>query len=488
MSHHSVAIGHEFFGKIKSDYSNWKFALAREFFQNCADAPGSSLVTIEITEISESKSRLSVFNNGAPMSRDILMGKLLCLGGSTKDMVSTVGGFGVAKSLLYLCHESYEIATGDLVVRGSGGSYELLEGQVVVQGTRSTVVVEASADSLLREFRSLLSLAQWSGRVVLNGVVHSTSLRKGSPRRDLGFGQVYTNNSFPNKLVVRMNGLPMFQRYVRVDKCVLIELAGRSCDVLTSNRDGLQNDPQAALSAFVDELAVDKQSALKRRSPEYRHFEGYKLGFGGKKPQVATGAGESGVVCKIASNYLTAAERALGSWGRDDASTGAGPVALREAVRTLEFVVKNNTDLVVPDYYLPGSWGKYASQLASVWGALLVRLHVVLNRPGAFAVGFVFDADAPVTEASVESGKFGQVYFLNPAEVVSQSESASRSFRKRFKLTERNRLLMLAVHEFVHGSYGLSWHDEEYANKLTDVMVKVLDHRKEFNTCFTPDT
>jgi hypothetical protein len=96
-----------------------------------------------------------------------------------------------------------------------------------------------------------------------------------------------------------------------------------------------------------------------------------------------------------------------------------------------------------------------------------------------FALGFIFDESA---EAEFESGDYGKVYYLNPAKVVEQS-SGSKSFKKRFQLTERNRLLMFALHEFVHG-FGFGPHDEDYANKLTDMAGRVLDERKRFNWCF----
>ncbi len=81
------------------------------------------------------------------------------------------------------------------------------------------------------------------------------------------------------------------------------------------------------------------------------------------------------------------------------------------------------------------------------------------------------------------TGRFGRVYYVSPAKIVEQSTSYSKSFKKRFKLTERNRLIMVALHEFVHG-LGLSWHDEDFACKLTDMAWHVIDNRKRFNWCF----
>ena len=57
-------------------------------------------------------------------------------------------------------------------------------------------------------------------------------------------------------------------------------------------------------------------------------------------------------------------------------------------------------------------------------------------------------------EAQFEEGQYGTVYYVNPVMVVEQWTSGSRSFRKRFKLTERDRLISIAAHEFVHGGCG----------------------------------
>lgn len=109
-------------------------------------------------------------------------------------------------------------------------------------------------------------------------------------------------------------------------------------------------------------------------------------------------------------------------------------------------------------------------------------MHRMLKMENEFGIGFVFSEDA---EAQYEkTSEFGTVYYLNPAKVVEQTGTSSKSFKKRFQLTERDRLLSIAVHEVVHG-LGYSSHNEEYAGKLTDVFAMVLKERKRFNWAFT---
>jgi hypothetical protein len=147
-----------------------------------------------------------------------------------------------------------------------------------------------------------------------------------------------------------------------------------------------------------------------------------------------------------------------------------------------EFVIKNNTDLVVPTYYRPdeSDFSSYSRKLAKIWGRLLLQLHRTFDVEANFAIGFVFDDDRL---AEFENGQFGAVYYVAPAKLVQQQSSQSRSWRNCWKLTDRNQLLVTALHEFVHG-LGFRLHDEDYSSKLTDYAAMVMDHKKDFTWCF----
>ena len=84
---------------------------------------------------------------------------------------------------------------------------------------------------------------------MLDGESHRPNLKKGSPRRDLGFAQIYTNKTHPHTMIVRIGGIPMSTEYVALDRCVIVELKGKSSDVLTANRDGLLRPYSSELSA-----------------------------------------------------------------------------------------------------------------------------------------------------------------------------------------------------------------------------------------------
>ena len=135
----SVTIGSEFFVKSFNDYRDKFWAFAREIMQNSIDC-GSTSIDIKIVEVPDDDCTLVVVrNDGEPMTREILVGKLLSLGSSGKDFQGAVGGFGKAKEILYFAHRSYTIASGVCRVSGSGAGYNLEEG-TFFHGTRSAVV------------------------------------------------------------------------------------------------------------------------------------------------------------------------------------------------------------------------------------------------------------------------------------------------------------------------------------------------------------
>lgn len=530
MAARHIAIGPEFFAKARNDYDNWQWALMREFFQNSIDC-GSDTITVTITE-EGGQTLVRVENDGDPMTEAIVTEKLLCLGGSGKNFEGTTGGFGKAKEILYFCHNSYVICSGEHRVEGSGASYDLTKDSYY-DGTFSEIWIEGYHQAeLLEKIDQFISTAQWSGTFVINGEVKKADLRKGSPRRDLGFGKVYTNKSFQYRMIVRINGVPMFITRTGLDRCVIVELKGASDEVMTSNRDGLVSPYKNELSDFITELSVDKRSALKNRNrgPRYTRYRGTKLCHSqtlniteliendadfqldegrAEYPQPTSGQADDAEVSNMETvcdeddlavlfGVDVAGDEEIHQPVRHEAGTSVrgGRAAAystsrpepRRQVATLgtNFILKNETDLKVPAYYDPGSgeFSTYSHKLVRIWGRIMLEIHRLFDREAEFSVGFIFDeGEIGSTEAECEQGDYGLVYYLNPCEVVEQSSSYSKSFKKRFKLTERDRLIAIGAHEFVH-ALGYGWHDERYACKLTDVLAVVMKERRRFSWCF----
>lgn len=480
----AIRIGSEFFAKAFADYADKWWSLIREFWQNGADC-GSNQIAFEIEE-GDDHTVLTVSNDGEPMSREILTGKLLSLGSSGKDFVGTVGGFGRGKELLYWVHRSYSIRTGEFLVEGSGAGYNLAEGQPPLHGTTSRIVIEGRVrQDLMRATRLFASFAQWKGTVLLDGERLSADLQKGAFRRELGFARVYSNRTHPNRLVVRIGGIPMFHERIDLDRCIVVELTGTSGERLTSNRDGLRAPYRWQLTDFITELSVDKRSALKARQATYRHYAGHKIEHVVQAVNLA----------ELIGGAWNDAEAMEPPAGKPDLAADAIYLAAGRGVEAAakaeisavslgtEFLIKNDCGMEIPRYFLPegGEFSGYSRKLVRMWGLVLLELHRLLKQSASFAIGFIFSEDA---EAEHERGDYGQCYFINPAVVVKQQGTGSRSFRKRFRLNERHRILAIAVHEFVHGAYGLQRHDEDFAARQTLVTGVVMANLRRFNRCF----
>lgn len=490
-----VKIGPHFFANEFADYSDWHFAWAREIVQNGVDAPGCSTISVSIQEL-EAGTVIVVTNDGCPMTEDVLVNKLLALGESGKKFSGTVGGFGKAKTLLMFCHQSWSVRTGTILASGIGGDYRLTTDLEYFHGTTTVVTMKRdNTAKLIEAFRKLARFTQWSGTLTVNDEILPTSHHKGLRRRDFDFGAVYTNKSDQYKLVVRIGGIPMFTRYCGLNRCVVVELNGASNDVLTANRDGMLFQYSSQLDAFITLLATDKRKALRNRTPRYERFAGQKfvvqsvsardlIQDADEDQTVVVTNGTCVAHGPVATLAAALANGSDGELAKSQIPTGRSrPANGRYSRVSNEFVLKNETDRKIPTCYRPdmAEFSKYSQKLVRIWGRLMVKFHEIFEADAEFAIGFIFDDD---TEAECEKHPdFGLIYYLNPTKTVEQSYSSSKSFSKRFKLTERGRLLSVAAHEFVHG-LGYNNHSEEFASKYTEVMGHVLTHVSKFAWCF----
>ena len=485
MAMHAISIGPEFFAKAKNDYANWQWAVAREFAQNCIDAPRCSEITVAISHDAGSNTTLLVVkNDGAPMDKDVLIGKLLCLGGSGKNFAGTVGGFGKAKEVLYLCHQSYTIRTGTLRVHGTGANYDLEESLPGLYGTESTVVMPGNCvESLKAQFIRFATLAQWGGDFHLCGKKVETALRKGSRRKDFTWGVVYTNNTLPGTLLCRMGGIPMFIKPVRYKGMVLVELEGTSADVLTANRDGLRFDQQYELDAFIAEIAVNTKSAFKDRKKKVEkvRFAGYKLQGCCEDEEAELGEAVKTVTPEFVQTALV---KAVASATAKTTAPDAPVLTAKmiEAVFRPEFFLKSEIGGKIPSWFLPGGFSDNSKRLITNWIGLLVELASITGLKKVFSIGFIFDPDC---EGQYERENGEDVVYVSPVDIV-QKEGMPRQLKVRWKFDAAGnwRLLALALHEFCHLE-GYSSHDEDYAGRLTDLFAIALQNRTRLSRHFS---
>lgn len=486
----NIAIPNDYFKKSgQRDYANWRWSFWRELVQNSVDC-GSKNFKITLDKLG-TDTLVTFSNDGNVMTEDILVNKLLALGATTKIDAAQTGGFGIAKIVIMLMHKSYEVHTGNLIVKGSGGEYDLTTNNEFFDGTKTTVLIEGDElDDLDVKIRQLINFSQLDCNIeyIKDGVVetHKPQLRKGSPRREFAWGTIYSNKSYSNKVIVRVNGVCMFTTWTGYDDCIIIELTGKSTDLLTSNRDSLNETYRRQYEAFIGEISVNR-SALKAPIKTYTRYAGSRHLVSTKQEQLTL---SEPITAESLAAFLDKDAELLVQKSMDETlqnlhkpRLGAATLANSNPSQlNIEFIVKNETDLTVPEYLMPHSskFSKYARTLARYWANVLVEVHKLLDVAGNFAVGFVVSEDC---RAQYESGDYGTVYYLNPVSVVKQKGSGSRSFKTRLKLTDKDDIIASAVHEVVHGM-GYGSHDESYAVKLTDAFAVILKNRQQLMKCF----
>ena len=272
----SITIDKEFFRKSLDDYNDWRLAQPRELLQNSIDA-GSTRINFAVTENADGHVVLVCGNDGPPMTEDILVGKFMALGGTTKGASEgSVGGFGIAKLVIACAHQKYEIHTGDLLLTGEGGQYELNTCEYL-NGTRTSVVLwddySTTIDSVVAKIKQVVVSSDVKAVVTINGVEYTNRLVVGGDaleRFDFGNCYLVDDSKLSDSLIVRVNGLFMFSMWVKTRKAVILELTDSK--KLTSNRDGLSWSCRSEVEKYITDLAINNETNLKVRVPEITQY------------------------------------------------------------------------------------------------------------------------------------------------------------------------------------------------------------------------
>jgi len=262
-----IKVGHEFFRKERySAYADWKTAFWRELEQNSDDAKSRR---VDINIVPDGNGCIVGFDdNGCGMSEAVIRDVFMSLGETTKSGDST-GGFGRARMLTHFSMPKYQIKSGCIYVSGKGSEYQIRKSDSYVLGTKQKIWIDdASMSDMEMALHDYLGKCNLAHDIYVNGVRWSKWLYRRKLIRDMTFGSVYVNKSsdLKNTVVFRVNGVMMFTRYTSANALVVIEIyPSISRDVLTSNRDGIHYKYQSELDIFLNKLAIDTTSTLKRR-------------------------------------------------------------------------------------------------------------------------------------------------------------------------------------------------------------------------------
>lgn len=289
-----IQMPHSAFKKDKHSYNNWRFAWAREILQNSYDAIRRAIAAGQINRgkitVYIRGREVRVIDNGIGMTRDVLLNVLLALGGTNKSLASgEVGGFGYAKILLYFGQDSYSIRTGNMLVEGEGGAFNLTEVEGdPVEGVTSTVFFESQyvAADVVQRFRELTQYLDpdCPMDIYTDTDICISKLQVGERLSDLSFSQDSSMGHLRfredavapdvraalHTLVYRIGGLPMMitSREANLNDSLITAVIDQAEGInplerLTSNRDGFVGMWTDEYYGILTRL-VDDRSTLKR--------------------------------------------------------------------------------------------------------------------------------------------------------------------------------------------------------------------------------
>lgn len=259
-----VQIPRGFFNRTaKKEYVYWGKALIREFLQNSVDAGAKN---IHIKFIPE-KLLLAVKDDGCGMDRNVIVNKLLALGGSQKHQ-NSIGGFGKAKELLFFAWEKYAIRTNNYLVFGSGAEYSIRKTDKFRKGTICVIKFNSKEEyqTALSYCVSYLPHNEVGANIYLNDRKIKYSFGAKRKVREFDWADIYCCDDLNTEVSVRVSGVEMFEHFSYgrnpVKNKTIIELKGNSYDILTTNRDALNYKYHKELQEFLENITINPISAL----------------------------------------------------------------------------------------------------------------------------------------------------------------------------------------------------------------------------------
>ena len=470
---------HYFHRMALADYSAYRKALAREFFQNSIDARSSVIHA----QFDEAEGTITVTDDGCGMDYDTIKNKLLELGGSGKPEGS-VGAFGKAKEILYFAWHRYEIKTGNLVVTGTGSKYTIKSQEANVSGVVSKIWIDKDDLRDIRySFKDVAQRIQTDCQIVVDGDTISCALRRGKlVAEDDGFKVYYEKrkNSTTFYANVRVSGIWMYQVFISdTPGDVVVEL--NNSLMLTSNRDGLTSPYSNKLGKFLTEVIKRQDEIL---NPKPKTFIEYIKGSGPiqtlknmlKKVQgenVDEGPSQSleDAIAKatdffgdgLHTNTLINELVEMGTEPQIAALRMNAPKSDRWASRLAlagyepDFILKYNSDSKRRAVAFLAT--KRASKLANAWSEILKQVMLDNDIFMSFRAGFIFQENTAAEKDKDDDGIYA--FFLNPTLLLDNLAHSEPWTNNRLLMED---LKLKACHEVSH--IRASYHDENFVGVL----------------------
>lgn len=508
----------EYFQGALKDYENWPIKWWREAIQNAVDAKASR-IALSVDDAGD-EVLVACDDDGVGMDRTTLLEKFLRLGASGKrGDAEAKGGFGKAKEMLLLPWRRWTVETRDTRVTGVGIAYNV-ETIPYRKGTRLSVAMppdQATTLDLAAEFVDRCYLPRvtfhlsGSDRASARDWAYEkrADTKPGKLIREIeGKARIYHDKKAARGCYVRTGGLWMFDRYVPggVQGLIVVELTGKSIDLLTANRDSIRDwKLSVGVDSFLSELSADTTSALREKDKSRKVYSGAGK-FRAKPPSAiqadllaaSTGAIESArrvtsgellldatIVRRLAEALALDAGASEAQVGHGTVSVGASPAAvaatvlssttlrgqndMEKVIRQLAWqpdflVVNNRTNWKPPAGMLPERMNKRALHLAKVWTELCRYVLIALGSGTEFGVGWIFDQ---TVGAQYEHDAVTHWLLFQPYRDAEKGELFDPRDPEHVRW-----ITACAIHEVTHMNQGISLHNEAFASALTANMAR----------------
>lgn len=506
---HVVSVPRSYFTKTAvRDYSYPAQALVREFLQNSRDAD-STRIEFQISK-PDQNFVLTVRDNGCGMNEEVIRDKLMALGESTKDSSNgQVGGFGIAKILLFFAHESYTIRTRDLLVEGVGGVYRIAKTDTYYNGVEATVILSnevmkhlSSVDSVVVLFRTEIAKSYLPNiNITVQGEQIEAERKKGRSVEELSPDlTLYKKLSDQTKYYgsLRVNGLHMFEFYLGESKHeLIIELTGYSIEYLTTNRDGLRGDWRHKIEKACQEYILNSSKGSKSK---IRLFKGELSRYSettlttvienlNENISAALSFGEPHKIDSIfneakeqSPDLVEAIEKLYAiTKNKVDNREYWLPLTIKDAGLVHHYFVETRGNYrKLPPKWEPGNFRASQKTVLELWSKILQMVLADAGKFGTeFNVGYVLDDGS---EGDVVLANFREredksfLFLLNPKKYGDE---------KRLPIHRKRRLelilwlLNLAIHEVTH-ALGSDLHNENFIKTENYLKAKVFLRIKEY--------
>ena len=524
-----IGFSEEYYQKVLKEYtSGWREMWWREAIQNSVDS-GAYEIDAMVTHNEDGTYTISAEDNGSGMSREILTGKFLQMGGSTKLVGSgSTGGFGKAKELLLFPWLSWRLHTNDLVVEGFHRQWKIRPAPRR-RGTILTVVMPGDQTTTVSSFVTIVTKSFLPGiRFQATETYKDGTVNKTKPKAKLAGEELIEQvtgkldifatdiEGESGSLYVRVNGIYMFSTWLTTPpgKQIIAEITGPSTEILTSNREGFSDwQTRSTIDALTERFtkntksAIDAKKGLVRKKyigagrfkakEEERQIQADVLSQITAVPPTEDGFTEMSPsdIGSIAEVMDLLAQRTHTTYVRSGStnkvggvSTPDGPLAaellrsveftgahhVQEAVRQLvwspDFLVENKIEkFKIPPKFMPETMKPQVVKLARTWTELCRYVLMQLGSFRPFGVGFIFSHSIAAAYEKDEDGE--EWLLLNPY----TSPRAMESTWTPTNFNDLKKLYAYAIHEATHFASGAHDHDEDFAAALTNNIATASD-------------